>query len=295
MSPIPSITEAANQLRNGRASPRDLVEQCLDQIEQFESQIHAWVSVDADGARRIADELGQEAAKGKWRGPLHGIPVGIKDIFDVAGWPTRAGSPLREDAPPAETDAPLVAKLRQAGAIILGKTVTVEFACFDPPPTRNPWNPERSPGGSSSGSAAALAIGMCLGALGTQTGGSLVRPSSYCGVATIKPTFGLLSRQGVVPVSYHLDHTGPMARSAGDLWILLQCLVDPMPGDENQERSYESISRRLGELEKPPRFGLLEKYLYRADPLIREATETAVEKLRNSGAQIEPVAVPAIF
>ncbi|MBN2577955.1 MAG: amidase [Pirellulales bacterium] len=290
MNPPDTITDAATQLKKGRISPHDLVEQCLAQIEKFDSQIHAWVSVDAAGARRAADELGREAAEGIYRGPLHGIPVGIKDIFDVAGMPTRAGSPLREDAPPAETDAPLVAGLRQAGAIILGKTVTVEFACFDPSPTRNPWNPERSPGGSSSGSAAALAMGMCLGALGTQTGGSLVRPASYCGVCTIKPTFGLLSRDGVVPVSCHLDHTGPMARTVEDLWILLHTLLP----------SYQKLSSidklpSLSTLSSPPRFGLLQKYLDLADPLIREATETAVKKLQSAGARIELVAVPAIF
>jgi Asp-tRNA(Asn)/Glu-tRNA(Gln) amidotransferase A subunit family amidase len=277
-----TISDAANQIRHGGLTPRDLIEQCLAQIEKFNPPIHAWVSVDTDGARRMADALGREIAAGKYRGPLHGIPIGIKDIFDVAGWPTKAGSPLRENFPPAETDAPLVARLRQAGAIILGKTVTVEFACFDPSPTRNPWNLERSPGGSSSGSAAALAVGMCLGALGTQTGGSLVRPSSYCGVATIKPTFGLLSREGVVPVSHHLDHTGPMARSVSDLWILLQCLTDQKPA------YFQPIVT-------PPRLGLLEKYLHRADPPIREATEKAIDQLRAGGAQIEPVAVPAIF
>ena len=171
--------------------------------------------------------LGREAQAGNYRGPLHGIPIGIKDIIDVAGLPTRAGSPLRENYPAAAADAPLVAALRQAGAIILGKTVTVEFACFDPSPTRNPWDAElrHTPGGSSSGSAVAVAMGMCFGALGTQTGGSLVRPASYCGIATLKPTFGLLSREGIVPVSYHLDHPGPMARTVGDLEILMQCLL----------------------------------------------------------------------
>jgi Asp-tRNA(Asn)/Glu-tRNA(Gln) amidotransferase A subunit family amidase len=279
-----SISDLSHQIRSGGTSPRELLERCLERIDHDDTQIKAWAWVDTEGARRAADALGREAAAGACRGPLHGIPVGIKDIFDVAGMPTRAGSPLRENVPPASADAPLVAKLRKAGAIMLGKTVTVEFACFDPSPTRNPWDLQlqRTPGGSSSGSAAALALGMCLGALGTQTGGSLVRPASYCGVCTIKPTFGLLSREGVVPVSHHLDHTGPMARTVGDLWILLRCLADQK-------------TTKLRPIAAPPRLGLLEKYLDLADSLIGEVTREAVEKLRSCGAQIETVPMPQIF
>jgi aspartyl-tRNA(Asn)/glutamyl-tRNA(Gln) amidotransferase subunit A len=170
-----SISDAASQIRRRRLAPLDLVERCLDQIGKYEDRVHAWVLVDEEGARRTARQLQQQ----DWRGPLHGIPLGIKDIVDVAGFPTRAGSPLREDHL-ARHDAPLVADLRKAGAIILGKTVTVEFACFDPSPTLNPWDPalQHTPGGSSSGSAVAVALGMCFGAIGTQTGGSLVRPAS---------------------------------------------------------------------------------------------------------------------
>jgi aspartyl-tRNA(Asn)/glutamyl-tRNA(Gln) amidotransferase subunit A len=184
---------------------------------------------------------------------------------------------------PAAADAPLAAALRRAGAIILGKTVTVEFACFDPPLTRNPWNLAHTPGGSSSGSAAALAMGMCLGALGTQTGGSLVRPSTYCGVATCKPTFGKLSTEGVLPVSTSVDHPGPMARKVGDLALLLDCLLGvaaPRP------------LRTWG----PPRLGVLEKFvLEEADDTVRRATQSALAKLTNAGAAIEPLAVPQIF
>jgi aspartyl-tRNA(Asn)/glutamyl-tRNA(Gln) amidotransferase subunit A len=208
--------------------------------------------------------------------------VGIKDIIDVQGFATRAGSPLcGQQAAPA--DAPLVAALRRAGAVILGKTVTVEFACFDPPPTRNPWNLAHTPGGSSSGSAAVLAMGMCLGALGTQTGGSLVRPSAYCGVATCKPTFGRLSTEGIVPVSTSLDHAGPMARTVGDLALLLDCLsgmTAPQP------------LRPWG----PPRFGLLEKIAFaEADDVVRQATQSALEELARAGAEIRPLAVPQMF
>ena len=225
MTELPTISEASQLIRSGRLHPRELVDRCLAQIETYEDRLHAWVEVDDAGARREAETAGREIAAGNCRGPLHGIPVGIKDIIDVAGMPTRAGSPLRANHR-ATADAPLVAALRRSGAIILGKTVTVEFACFDPSPTRNPWDPalQHTPGGSSSGSAVAVAMRMCLGALGTQTGGSLVRPSTYCGIATCKPTFGLLSCDGIVPVSYHFDHPGPMARSVADLAILLGCL-----------------------------------------------------------------------
>jgi Asp-tRNA(Asn)/Glu-tRNA(Gln) amidotransferase A subunit family amidase len=230
MNRLRSISEVAPLLREGKITPRELVEECLARIEKFEPSVRAWVLVDAEKARQAADEAGWRISRGEYRGLLDGVPLGIKDIIDVAGWPTKAGSPTREKHL-AISDAPLVATLRQAGAIILGKTVTVEFACFDPSPTRNPWSRElkHTPGGSSSGSAAALALGMCYGSIGTQTGGSLVRPSSYCGTATLKPTFGRLSREGIVPVSYHLDHPGPMARTVADLRILYECLLHAEP------------------------------------------------------------------
>ena len=144
-----TISDAADQIRNGRLHPRELVERCLAQIHACDGRLHAWVEVDETGARRDGELLGRELAAGNCRGPLHGIPVGIKDIIDVAGMHTRAGSPLRANHL-ATVDALLVAALRRAGAIILGKTVTVEFACFDPSPTRNPWDPalRHTPGGS---------------------------------------------------------------------------------------------------------------------------------------------------
>lgn len=282
MQPLRSIVGAAAEIRTGRLAPSVLVEECLQRIRRYDDQIRAWVMVDQEGARQTARQMAAEAARGEWRGPLHGIPVGIKDIFDVAGWPTRAGSPLRAHAPAAQSDAPLVAALRAAGAILLGKTVTVEFACFDPPPTRNPFNTARTPGGSSSGSAAALAMGMCLGALGTQTGGSLVRPSSYCGTATCKPTFGRLSTDGVVPVSHHLDHPGPMARQVGDLEVMLSVLMPP----------FAPAPPRTS----PPRLGLVETFFMdRVDPIQRAAFEEAIARLRSAGATIEPVRLDVDF
>src|SRR6476659_3882120 len=153
LSETHSIAKAGHDLREGTLRPSDLVEHCLKRIEQLESDIRAWVSVDAIGARREAKRLDALQDDEEWLGPLHGIPIGIKDIIDVTGWPTQCGSPLREGHI-AKRDAAVVATLRKAGAILLGKTVTTEWACFDPPPTRNPWNANRTPGGSSSGSAA---------------------------------------------------------------------------------------------------------------------------------------------
>ncbi len=218
-----TCTTAAASLRSRERSPLDLVEHCLGRINRFDSQVHAWVLVDADGARAQARLLADELARGFDRGPLHGIPIGIKDIIDVEGLPTLAGSPLRAGHQAAR-DAVLVARLRRAGAIILGKTVTCEFACFDPSPTRNPWNLDRTPGGSSSGSAAAVAMGMCLAAVGTQTGGSITRPASYCGVAGCKPAYGAIPLDGVLPVSPTLDHAGAIARTVDDLCAMIEVM-----------------------------------------------------------------------
>jgi aspartyl-tRNA(Asn)/glutamyl-tRNA(Gln) amidotransferase subunit A len=274
-----SIVDAARQLRAGTLTPLDLLDRCLEQIHKHDDAIHAWVVVDEAGARQVATERTREADLAQWRGPLHGIPVGIKDIMDVQGFATGAGSPLCGRRA-AQADAPLVAALRRAGAVILGKTVTVEFACFDPSPTRNPWNLAHTPGGSSSGSAAALAMGMCLGALGTQTGGSLVRPSTYCGVAACKPTFGKLSTEGIVPVSPSLDHAGPMARKVGDLALLLDCLLG------------ETTPRPLRPW-GPPRLGVLDTTLFaEADDAVRQTTQSALEKLTRAGAELQPLAAP---
>lgn len=223
-------------MRQGKLRPIELVEHCLGRIHQFEDQIHAWVMVDEEGARQEAQRLGKLLDDGQEPvGPLHGIPIGIKDIIDVAGWPTLCGSKLREGHV-ADKDAFVVEHLRKAGAIILGKTVTTEWASFDPPPTRNPWNLNHTPGGSSSGSAAAVAMEMCLAALGTQTGGSIIRPASYCGVVGFKPSYRMPSLEGIYPFSHNLDHVGPMATSVPDTAAVWGALVP------------ESLSRQLPKL-----------------------------------------------
>src|SRR5439155_20667994 len=176
------------------------LEQCLARIDRYEPKVRAWVFIDRERARQDAERLTTELKAGQNRGPLHGIPVGIKDIIDVFDMPTGCGSKLWANSY-ARRDATCVERLRQAGAVIIGKTVTTAFASFDPPITRNPWNLDRTPGGSSSGSAAAVACGMCLGALASQTGGSITRPASYCGVYSLKPTYGRVSADGVMPLA----------------------------------------------------------------------------------------------
>lgn len=231
ISSLPTITEAVAAICQGRMDPRDLVTQCLEQIHRRDDGLHAWVCTDDQRALAAADDIVKRLHDGRPVGCLPGIPIAIKDIIDVRHLPTRAGSSWREAAP-SVCDALLVGRLRQQGAIVLGKTVTTEFACFDPPDTVNPWNPDRTPGGSSSGSAVAVAAGMCLGAVGTQTGGSLIRPASYCGIASLKPTHGVVSLEGVIPISSVLDHAGPMARTVDDLARLLLAMAEPEHVDE---------------------------------------------------------------
>ena len=224
MSEPRTITEAADLIRRGELTPVDLLEQCLARVDRYEPKVRAWVHLDRNGAREQAERLTAELKAGQNRGPLHGIPIGIKDIIDVFDLPTGCGSKLWANSF-ARRDATCVARLRQAGAVIMGKTVTTAFAFLDPPVTRNPWNLDRTPGGSSSGSAAAVACGMCLGALGTQTGGSITRPASFCGVYSLKPTYGRVSVDGVLPLAPSLDHVGVMANCVRDLGLLYRIIA----------------------------------------------------------------------
>ncbi len=289
MSPAPSIVAALAAQDRGELSALDLVESCLERIDRWEADYRAWVVVDAEGARRRARELDELRSNQGPVGPLHGIPLGIKDIFDVAGFPTLAGSALRTGHV-AAADAPVVKRLRRAGAIFLGKTVTTEFACFDPSPSRNPWNSSHTPGGSSSGSAVGVALGMCLGAIGSQTGGSITRPASYCGVWGAKPTFGALDLRGVVPVSFHLDHPGPLGRSAEDL----QLLAEVMAGRGARQRWRRFVA------EHPPctrpTLGVLGGFFRQeADEESLAAFDQTVERLLGAGATIVDAELPDSF
>jgi aspartyl-tRNA(Asn)/glutamyl-tRNA(Gln) amidotransferase subunit A len=294
---IPTTLHAAGeQVRQGRLSPVDLLERCLGRIDRLEPRVHAWVFVDRDGARAAAESLADEVRRGQWRGPLHGMPLAIKDIFDVYDWPTAAGSRLWAQSI-ARHDATVVRRLRQAGAVLLGKTVTTQYASFDPPPTRNPWNPNRTPGGSSSGSAAAMACGMCLGALGSQTGGSITRPASYCGVAGCKPTYGRVSAHGVLPLAPSMDHPGPIAGCVRDLALLLQAIAGPDPLDPScSDRPVPDLLAPLAGPLPVPRLGRVRGlFEERAEPPVRALMEQVTASLRARGAAVSDVALPAAF
>ena len=216
------LTEAAEGIAEGRFTPDDLVASVLERIDSVESNLLAFVSVDAEGARQQARRLTRELDSKAPRGPLHGIPIAVKDIFDLAGYPTRRGSRAFAETPAAQADAESIRSLRSAGAIVIGKTVTHEVACgVYSPPTKNPWNPEYCCGGSSGGSAAAVAAGEVFAATGSDTGGSIRIPAALCGIVGIKPTYSSVSRLGVAALSWSLDHVGPIGRSVEDVAIAL--------------------------------------------------------------------------
>ena len=212
-----TATELARRIASGEIQAADAVDACLARIDAAEPDLHAWTYVDRDGARRTAEALDRHRRRGLPLGPLHGVPVGVKDIIDVAGMPGENGTPADAGRRPRE-DATVARRLRRAGAVILGKTATTPLAQGAPPaPTRNPHDSARTPGGSSAGSAAAVAAGMVPLAIGTQTNGSVIRPSSFCGIVGFKPSFGAIPRTGILPVSPSLDHVGVMARSVEDV------------------------------------------------------------------------------
>ena len=217
-------SEAARMIRDGATSSRELVEACLARIREAEPQVQAWHFLDEEHARRQAIARDDERREGRACGALHGVPVGIKDIIDTGDMPTEDGTVLHAGRTPAR-DAAVVAMLRAAGAVIMGKTVTTECATYAPGKTRNPHDPARTPGGSSSGSAAAVAAGMVPIALGTQTNGSVLRPASFCGVYGFKPTHGLIPRSGILKLSRALDHVGVFARTIEDVALACEQLV----------------------------------------------------------------------
>jgi aspartyl-tRNA(Asn)/glutamyl-tRNA(Gln) amidotransferase subunit A len=283
------IQSAGRELREGRQTCVGLLEQCLARIDELEPRVRAWVLVDRERARAEAVQRDRELAGGQDRGPLHGIPVGIKDIVDVFDWPTGCGS-ARWGQSIARQDAPVVVRLRAAGAVLIGKTVTTPYASFDPPPTRNPWNLERTPGGSSSGSAAALACRMCLAALGSQTGGSITRPASYCGVAGCKPTYATASADGVLPLAPSMDHVGSMALSVRDVALLLQVIADPGPGSRDWWTLLSAVPDRPPVLGRP--CGFFERL---AGNEVRAMMDRVCQRYAARGAMIHEVALPASF
>lgn len=288
-----TLLGTAADLASGRRTCEEVLSACLWKIDEREASFQAWVSVDREGARKTAIDRDFELRAGRSRGPLHGIPIGIKDIIDVAGWPTAAGSRLKaKDI--AHTDAPIVTRLKKAGAVILGKTVTTQFASFDPSITRNPWDHNRTPGGSSSGSAAAVAAGMCLGAVGSQTGGSITRPASFCGVAGMKPTYGSVSLEGIVPLSAPMDHPGPIAPTVRDTAAIYAAMADfaaDLPGFPAKWRAL------IDQAEFPaPKLAALGGFFQEeAEADMLHCLMHIMEQWINRGAFLESITLPTWF
>ena len=287
-----TVTEAANLIRSRELSAVELAQSLLDRIEALEPSLKAWVYLDRAAVLVEAEARDREVASGGPVGALHGIPVGVKDIYYTAGIPTTACSRVYADFVP-EYDAAPVALLKQAGAIMLGKTVTTEFACMDPSPAVNPWNAAHTPGGSSSGSAVAVAAGMCPAALGSQTVGSVLRPASYNGVVGFKPSYGRVSRHGVIPVSWSLDTMGWMTRTVEDAALLLQVMAGP--DDNDPAASAVAVPDYAAALENPaaPRIGVIRQFFYdHADEETRQHTNAMVERLAEAGAEVEELPLP---
>ena len=287
-----TAAEAARAIAGRQITAVELAEACLERIDALDDRLRAWVFVDRETV--LADAMAADAAVSNNRtlGPLHGVPIGMKDIYYTAGIPTRAGSEVYKDFVP-DYDATSLKLLKRAGAIMLGKAVTTEFACLDPSPTFNPWNAAHTPGGSSSGSAVAVASRMCPAALGSQTVGSVLRPAAYNGVVGFKPTFGRVSRYGVVPVSWNLDTVGWLVRTVEDAALLLQ--VTAGPDGQDPVSSREPVGDYLPAIQDAPapRIGLLRRYFYeKADTETRRHLDGVAELLAQSGAEIEELLMP---
>jgi len=298
-----TATDISKGYASGAFSPTEITRALLDRIEQLQPRLHAFIRLDADGALDAARAADAELKSGHVRGPLHGVPVGIKDIIDVAGLPTTGHSKILVGNV-AKQDAVVVRKLRAAGAIIMGKLSTHEFAIGGPsfdlpfPPARNPWNPRHHPGGSSSGSGAGVASGMFPLALGTDTGGSVRNPASVCGIVGLKPTYGLVSRRGVFPLAFTLDHVGPMTRTVADNALLLDVLAGHDPGDPG---SAATQARQFGALLERGVSGLrigFVRHFHETDmpahPDVTAALEDVERILQAEGALVETVTLPKL-
>ena len=281
--------EAAERIAAGDLSAADFVGACLDQIAAVEAKVNAFVHLDPEAALAQARALDERRRNGFAIGPLHGLPVAIKDIFDTADYKTECGSPLLKGRRPMR-DCTAVARLRQAGAVIIGKTVTTECAYFHPGPTRNPHDLERTPGGSSSGSAAAVAAGMVPLAVGSQTNGSVIRPASFCGVYGIKPTHGTISRHGALILSKALDHVGVFARALPDATLILDVLAgyDENDTDTRPIAAPAFLETLLEKPPLPPRLAFVRTPMWgKADAQTREAFEALAKRLEDCVAAVD--------
>jgi aspartyl-tRNA(Asn)/glutamyl-tRNA(Gln) amidotransferase subunit A len=285
----------APAIREGRLSPVDLLEAYRERIDRLDGRLAAFVHL-SSSAKRDAERAASEIAAGGWRGPLHGIPVAIKDNYTTAGMPTRAGSEaLGVDYP--EVDAAVVARLRAAGAVLIGKTRMHEFAWgIETPPARNPWDTGRVPGGSSGGSGVAVAAGLAAAALGSDTGGSIRIPASLCGCVGFKPTYGLIGRSGIVPHSWSLDHAGPLASSVADAALLAQTMAGPDPDDPaSLDAQPADWDQAMGAGAHGLRVGICRNHFFEG---LTSEVETAVQgviaSLSQAGAHIREFEVPEL-
>ncbi len=281
-----SLSEASARLRSGQLTSLSLTQACLEKIEKLNPILNAFITVTADAALREAQSADKAIAEGRYSGPLQGIPIALKDLIDTAGVRTTAASAVYKDRVPAE-DATVTGKLRQAGAVLLGKLNLHEFAYGGSGvvshfgPVRNPWDTERTTGGSSSGSAAAVAAGMCFAALGTDTAGSIRLPAALCGITGLKPTYGLVSSTGVVPLCWTYDHVGPMTRNALDAAIVLDAIagydeLDPTSIDS----PYKPVAASIGGLKQDLRVGIPRSFfLDDLDSEVRIGFEASLELL----------------
>ena len=287
-------SELARDIRAGEVTAEEAVRSCLERIRTIEEQVQAWAFLDPEYALAQARQADRARREGRALGPLHGVPVGIKDIFDTADMPTENGTVLHAGRRPVE-DAAAVALLRQAGAILLGKTVTTELAVYAPGKTRNPHDPGRTPGGSSSGSAAAVAAHMVPVALGTQTNGSVIRPAAYCGVVGYKPTHGRISRHGVLRQSPPLDQIGVFARSVADAALVAQ----PLMAFDDRDPAMRPTARpdlvRAAAAEPPiaPRLAFVRTPMW--DQAAKDTRQAFAELCRRLGPQVQEVALPPVF
>ena len=296
-----SIAEAGEQIRRRALSPVELTRAYLDRIQSRNAELRCYLTVLAEQALAAAAAADREIGSGRYRGPLHGIPIALKDLVMTRGIRTTCGSRILKDWVP-ETDATVVVRLAAAGAVLLGKLNMHEFA-YGPTGVNphdgtaaNPWGRDRMPGGSSSGSGVAVAAGLCAGALGTDTGGSIRIPASLCGIVGLKPTYGRVSRAGVVPLAWSLDHVGPMTRTVTDAALLLQALAGHDPADPSTAAvPVPDYRRGLDGDPRTLRVGLVrELFFERLDPEVRAAVESAARALAGLGVHVEEVRLPRI-
>lgn len=296
-----TIAELAPLIESKRLSPVELVEATLRRIEAIDPTIRAYIRVTGDEAMEQARQLEREATEGRVRGPLHGIPVAVKDALQTKGVPTTAGSKVLEHWIPDE-DAEAVSRLKRAGAVIVGKANLHEFAMgatTENPfygTTRNPWDIGKIAGGSSGGSGAALAAGLCFGALGTDTAGSIRLPAAVNGIVGLKPTYGRVSKHGCVPFSWSLDHVGPMAKTVGDAALMLQALAGYDPKDAaSLRRPVPVYLERLPETLEGYTFAICKEYFFEGvDAEIERAVDDALRRLESLGARIVEIVVPGL-